>query len=50
MRRFLGPLPLAVVLGVVALLGVLTYGVTSSGHSETIDTPSRTGGGSQRRH
>ena len=25
-------------LGVVALLGVLAYGVTSSGHSETIDT------------
>jgi thiol-disulfide isomerase/thioredoxin len=37
MRRFLGPLPLVVVLGVVALLGVLTYGVTSSGHSDTID-------------
>ena len=37
MRRFLGPLPLVVVLGVVALLGVLTYGVTSSGHIETID-------------
>jgi cytochrome c biogenesis protein CcmG/thiol:disulfide interchange protein DsbE len=37
MRRFLGPLPLAVMLGVVAVLGVLTYGVTSSGQSETID-------------
>ena len=37
MRRFIGPLPLAVMLGVVALLGVLTYGVTSSGHSEAID-------------
>jgi cytochrome c biogenesis protein CcmG/thiol:disulfide interchange protein DsbE len=37
MRRFPGPLPLAVGLGVVALLGVLTYGVTSAGHSETID-------------
>jgi cytochrome c biogenesis protein CcmG/thiol:disulfide interchange protein DsbE len=37
MRRFTRPLPLAVVVGVVALLGVLTYGVTSSGHSETID-------------
>jgi cytochrome c biogenesis protein CcmG/thiol:disulfide interchange protein DsbE len=37
MTRFLGPLPLAVVLGVAALLGVLTYGVSSSGHSKTID-------------
>ena len=37
MTRFVGPLPLAVVVGVAALLGVLTYGVTSSGHSETID-------------
>jgi cytochrome c biogenesis protein CcmG/thiol:disulfide interchange protein DsbE len=37
MRRFIAPVPLAVVVGVVALLGVLTYGVTSSGHSETID-------------
>jgi cytochrome c biogenesis protein CcmG/thiol:disulfide interchange protein DsbE len=37
MRRFLRPLPLAVMLGLVALLGVFTYGVTSSGHSETID-------------
>jgi cytochrome c biogenesis protein CcmG/thiol:disulfide interchange protein DsbE len=37
MMRFLGPLPLAVVLGVLALLGVLTYGVTSSGHNETVD-------------
>jgi cytochrome c biogenesis protein CcmG/thiol:disulfide interchange protein DsbE len=37
MRRLLGPLPVAVVLGVAAVLGVLAYGVTSSGHSETID-------------
>ncbi len=37
MRRFPGPLALAVGLGAVALLGVLTYGVTSRGPSETID-------------
>jgi cytochrome c biogenesis protein CcmG, thiol:disulfide interchange protein DsbE len=37
MRRLLGAFPAAVVLGIVAVLGVLAYGVTSSGHSETID-------------
>jgi hypothetical protein len=37
MRRFLGAFPAAVVLGIVAVLGVLAYGVASSGHSETID-------------
>jgi cytochrome c biogenesis protein CcmG/thiol:disulfide interchange protein DsbE len=37
MKRLRGTFPVAVVLGVVALLGVLAYGVTSSGHSETID-------------
>jgi len=33
----LAPFPAAVALGVAAVLGVLAYGVTSSGHSETID-------------
>jgi cytochrome c biogenesis protein CcmG/thiol:disulfide interchange protein DsbE len=37
MRRLFEPFPAAVVLGVAAVLGVLAYGVTSSGHSETID-------------
>ena len=37
MRRLLAPFPAAVALGVAAVLGVLAYGVTSSGHSETID-------------
>jgi cytochrome c biogenesis protein CcmG, thiol:disulfide interchange protein DsbE len=37
MRRLLEPFPAAVVLGVAAVLGVLAYGVASSGHSETID-------------
>ena len=37
MRPLLRPFPAAVMLVVAAVLGVLTYGVTSSGHSETID-------------
>lgn len=37
MRPLLRPFPAAVMLAVAAVLGILTYGVTSSGHSETID-------------
>ena len=37
MRPLLQPFPAAVMLAVAAVLGILTYGVTSSGHSETID-------------
>jgi cytochrome c biogenesis protein CcmG, thiol:disulfide interchange protein DsbE len=37
MRAFLGAFPVAVALGVVAVLGVLAYGVTSGGRSGTID-------------
>ena len=44
MRRFLVGLPLAVLLGVVALLAVLAYGVASSGQSDTIDDALSEGG------
>jgi cytochrome c biogenesis protein CcmG, thiol:disulfide interchange protein DsbE len=36
-RALLQPFPAAIMLAVAAVLGVLAYGVTSSGHSETID-------------
>jgi cytochrome c biogenesis protein CcmG, thiol:disulfide interchange protein DsbE len=36
-RALLRPFPAAVMLAVAALLGILAYGVTSSGPSETID-------------
>jgi cytochrome c biogenesis protein CcmG, thiol:disulfide interchange protein DsbE len=36
-RPLLQPFPAAVMLAVAAVLGILSYGVTSSGHSETID-------------
>jgi cytochrome c biogenesis protein CcmG, thiol:disulfide interchange protein DsbE len=36
-RALLQPFPAAIMLAVAALLGILAYGVTSSGHSETID-------------
>ena len=37
MRALLRPFPAAVMLAVAAVLGILAYGVTSSGRSETID-------------
>jgi cytochrome c biogenesis protein CcmG/thiol:disulfide interchange protein DsbE len=36
-KPLLRPFPAAVLLGVAAVLAILAYGVTSSGHSETID-------------
>jgi cytochrome c biogenesis protein CcmG, thiol:disulfide interchange protein DsbE len=36
-RGLLRPFPVSVMLAVAAVLGVLAYGVASSGHSETID-------------
>jgi cytochrome c biogenesis protein CcmG, thiol:disulfide interchange protein DsbE len=36
-RPLLQPFPAAAMLAVAAVLAILTYGVTSSGHSETID-------------
>ena len=37
MRSLLRPFPAAVGVGVAAVLAILAYGVTSSGHSQTID-------------
>jgi cytochrome c biogenesis protein CcmG, thiol:disulfide interchange protein DsbE len=38
MRALLRPFPAAIMLALAAVLGLLAYGVTSTGHSETIDT------------
>src|SRR5215212_2977877 len=37
MRRLLSPVPIAVLVGVIALLALLAYGVSSTGHDASIE-------------